>query len=957
MLKMSKALLPACFIIGISVLQISASPNQKEQSQSQSQLSYRLPTDVYPEYYRLEILTNLADYNDNFTFEGRTWIQVKCKTATDKIILHSKNLVINEDEVSVTLHDGMEVLSQSKDEKKCVEKCKKDDKIPLKILSHCYHDEYEFYIINLAEKLKPGLTYSVFIPYEGELTQGLEGYYRSSYKDLKTGSTKWLTVTQFESTDARRALPCFDEPSFKAKFQVNLGHINSRTSISNMRIQTTEPIKEMENWVWDRYEPTVPMSTYLLAFIVSDFDFKVSPKAKSNDVLFRVWARKDAIDQVDYATAIGPKILEYYESYFDIKYPLPKQDMIAIPDFNSGAMENWGLITYREVALLFDTKRSSASSQPYVASVIAHELAHQWFGNLVTMNWWTDLWLNEGFATYVASRGVHYLHPEWNSLDEDIVDTMLSVFRLDALKSSHPISVPIGHPKEIAQIFDTISYRKASFMLRMMNLFLGEDTFRTGVSNYLKKYAYGNAEQDDLWQSLTEVAHKSGSLPANTTVKMIMDTWTLQTGYPIISVDRDYESGTATISQARYLGDRTGDLSEERSTWYIPLSYTYESEADFNATEPKQWMSCSEKEIVIKDIPSKDWVIFNIKIGGIYKVRYDKENWDRLIKALNSDNYKKIDILNRIQLIDDSLDLAKTGDIDYSIAFRVIQYLEKEKEYLPWKTALSNLAHVDKMLRFYPLYSSFRAFMKNLLTPIYEEISNKHYEAKPENLHKLKLQTLISSWSCSFDVGDCKKKAIKVFQDWMEKDEPDSDNPVSKDTRSYTYCTAIKYGNEEEWRFLWKRYLNSNVGNERSMILSALSCTREIWLLARFLEWSIDEKSGIRKQDSASVFGNICRRDIGYFLARSFFKNRISDIYEYFGPKTTRLGHYVGVIANQITSESEFAELNDFTKQNAKYLQQSIHSVKQGLENAKINIQWQSRFYKRLNKFLPSDVI
>lgn len=383
----------------------------------------------------------------------------------------------------------------------------------------------------------------------------------------------------------------------------------------------------------------------------------------TDDVLFKIWARRDAIDQVDYAKYIGPKVLKFYENYFDVKFPLPKMDMIAIPDFSAGAMENWGLVTYRETALLFSPNISSASSQHRVASVIAHELAHQWFGNLVTMKWWTDLWLNEGFATYVASLGVEYLHPEWNSFEEESVDNTLGIFKFDSLKSSHPVSVPIGDPSEISQIFDKISYEKGSSIIRMMHLFLGEDAFRWGVSNYLKRHKYGNAEQDNLWECLTTEAHKHETLPDGVTVKRIMDTWTLQTGYPILTVTRDYDNETADITQMRYLSDSIRLRSDLSSCWWVPLSYTTADELDFNSTQPKAWLECDESGVAVaKDLKisanRNQWILFNIQLSGLYKVKYDDRNWDLLIEQLSGPDYSEINAINRAQLIDDALDLA-----------------------------------------------------------------------------------------------------------------------------------------------------------------------------------------------------------------------------------------------------------------------------------------------------------
>lgn len=248
----------------------------------------------------------------------------------------------------------------------------------------------------------------------------------------------------------------------KATFDISLGHHKQYIALSNMPMNRSEPMATITDWVMDHFTTTVPMSTYLVAYTVNDFEYRESMTKMDGDVVFKIWARRDAIDQVDYARDVGPRVTRFYEEYFAEKFPLPKIDMIAIPDFSAGAMENWGLITYRETALLYHPNISTASNKHRVASVIAHELAHQWFGNLVTMKWWTDLWLNEGFATYVASLGVEYLHPEWHSLEEESVDNTLGIFKFDALTSSHPVSVEIGHPNQISQIFDAISYEKGS---------------------------------------------------------------------------------------------------------------------------------------------------------------------------------------------------------------------------------------------------------------------------------------------------------------------------------------------------------------------------------------------------------------------------------------------------------------------------------------------------------------
>ena len=704
-----------------------------------------------------------------------------------------------------------------------------------------------------------------------------------------------------------------------------------------MPIRKTEPIKGRVGWSWDRYEDTVPISTYLIAFVVSDFEYKHSPVTKSN-VLFRIWARHNAISQVEFAKKVGPEFLEYFESFFDVKYPLPKQDMIAIPDFSAGAMENWGLITYREALLLYDNNTSSELNKFSIASVIAHELAHQWFGNLVTMKWWTDLWLNEGFATHMAALAVQDIFPKWNSLSHEIVSDLQSVFSLDSLESSHPVSVTIGNPKDIKEIFDTISYRKGSFLLHMIRHFLSEDTFKKGVTRYLRKHKYKNAEQDDLWESLTDQAHADNALPSNLTVKEIMDTWTLQTGFPLVTVTRNYESNSATISQERFLRD-TARMQQPSSCWWIPITYTTQQHLDFKNTRPKLWFSCPHQIKKIDDLPDKNtWILLNLNISGLYRINYDNDNWALLINTLNSVTHTDIPVLNRVQLIEDSSALAWVGKLSYDIHFKILDYLQNEKEFLPWKSALNNIETLQKLLLRTPVYGSFKGFMKGLLSSIYKEIGGFYVKITNNKLENIRFRRMITAWGCTYKAGDCVEDAQNLFNKWLENP---SNNVIPKEFRSTVYCNAIKYGSEKEWNFLWNQYKHTNIASEKTLLLSALGCAREVWLLERYLEWAIDDLSGIRKQDALLIFNSVARGDIGFYVAKHFLWKKIGDIQNHLGLNSVRVSQLIKELASQMTTEHDFHELKNFTITNKHFISLTT-SIRKSCITAPATLKWRS---------------
>ncbi len=405
------------------------------------------------------------------------------------------------------------------------------------------------------------------------LRDDVDGLYRGSYLRSAAGGTAGeeeevevvhLASTQFEPTHARKAFPCFDQPDLKATFEVSLGRIWYMSSLANMPPKergTGVPMKCNDAYVWDHYQTTVPMSTYLNAFVVSDFGYRESDGGDDGDgngngggVRFRIWSRKEFLRRTRYAASVAPRISRFFEDYLEVPYPLPKQDMIAIPDFGAGAMENWGLITYRENLLLYDPSLPSRSARQSIAAIVAHELAHQWFGNLVTMHRWGDLWLNEGFASYLEYLGVDAAEPEMRIMDQFVVVDVHRAMAADAWRTSREVSNEVYTPAAIETQFDSIAYQKGASLIHMMRHFLGEETFRRGLNRYLNQRQYDSAARNDLFAALeeqTEQLPKGGleDLPEGVTLREVMESWTVQPGYPVVTVTVDYERGSISFTQ------------------------------------------------------------------------------------------------------------------------------------------------------------------------------------------------------------------------------------------------------------------------------------------------------------------------------------------------------------------------------------------------------------------------
>ncbi|KAH8283988.1 hypothetical protein KR054_006712 [Drosophila jambulina] len=892
---------------------------------------YRLPTALRPQKYQLSILT-ILDKPEESSFNETVKILIEVLQNTKNITLHSKGLTIDESQTTLSQVSGEE---------------KKDNCVS----STAVNPSHDYYFLNTCQELLAGHVYELNLSFSADLKAQLEGYYRSSYEDPEANETRWITITQFEPASARLAFPCFDEPNYKAPFVVTLGHHNKYTSLSNMPVKETRPHESLPDYVWTEFEESVPMSTYLVAYSINDFSHK--PSTLPNGALFRTWTRPNAIDQCDFAAEFGPKVLQYYEELFGIKFPLPKIDQIAVPDFESGAMENWGLVPYSENSLLLSATHSSLDNKMFVAGTVAHELAHQWFGNLVTMKWWTDLWLNEGFATYVASLGVAHIHPEWRSLEMDSLGNLLTIFQRDAMESSHPISRPIRMVSEINESFDDISYEKGSSVIRMMHLFLGEKTFRSGLKSYLQNYKYKNAEQDNLWESLTLAAHENDALPKNYEVKTIMDSWTLQTGYPVINVTRDYAAGSAELTQERYLLNTEVSRSHHGGCWWVPLSYTTQSKLDFNDTSPEDWLECSkEGQSLPKTIPNltgaDQWVIFNTKLSAPYKVNYDAQNWKLLIQTLNSKDLQSIHVVNRAQLIDDVLYFAWTGEQDYETALGVLEYLHRERELLPWRAAFEQLMVVGQLVRRTPNYGLYKRYLRKLIAPLYEELNGMNDTFGSIQSHEeIQLKAGVVAFACMYQVSDCVSRSKDYFLRWRSVANPDETNPVPIEVRGSVYCTSVKHGSDEDWEFLWTRYLKTNVATEKDTILAALTCSREVWLLQRLLETIFDPKGDIRSQDAPSTFDLVASNQVGWWLAKKYFMENLDSIYKYFYPVTATLAKLLPSLSDNVITRREYNQFRDFLDNSGEWLQDIKQAVQQTKENMLINVQWRERNYLR----------
>lgn len=592
-------------------------------------LHEQLPRDVFPVHYDIKCYD--IDYKDNL-FKGIATVDLDVLNKTKSIILNQKYL--NFDKVELK-------YSETKSE------------IISEILTNSQKETVEF---KLPSEIDPSLnSIQLLIHYNGIIRTDMGGFYTSNYKNEK-GETKYILATQFESTDARSAFPCFDEPNCKASFSISIEASNDLQVLSNMPLE-----KEVEsgNTKIFKFAKTPKMSTYLVAWAIGQFEYveiKTARTYNGSQLPIRVYTIPGQSNTGLYALQTAQSAVDYLSTIFDIDYPLPKLDLLAVPQFGANAMENWGLVTFRATALLYDPEKSSALYKQKVSYVVSHEIAHSWFGNYCTMNWWSDLWLNESFATYVGWLCVDNMHPEWDVFTDFISGSMQTALDLDSLKNSHPIEVQVYHSNEIDEIFDAISYLKGGSVVRMVAESIGVELFLKGVSNYLKKYPFGNAKSDDLWDAISEVSGKN--------ITELVEPWIRAVGYPSLNVTKNKDN-TINILQKRFLVEGASKEDDE-ITWWIP---------NIDNMQTKE-----------KSIDATNFLKLNKDTTGFYRVFYDDDLFANIVSNLNS-----LSNNDKIGLIADTSAGARAGIIKTSQFLQLVSQMKTETHVSVWAEIIERL--------------------------------------------------------------------------------------------------------------------------------------------------------------------------------------------------------------------------------------------------------------------------
>ena len=845
-----------------------------------------LPEDITPKRYDITLKPDL----ERFTFEGSESVEVEVNAATRRIVVHATELEIH----AATL----ERAGVSRE--------------PTDIEAN---EEEETVAFVFGETLEPGPA-RLAVQFTGQLNDKMHGFYRSVYQ--RDGEQRTMAVTQFEATDARRAFPCWDEPARKAVFAVTLVVPEDRVAVSNMPPRAVETGDDGLKTV--RFADTPVMSTYLLAFVVGDFDY-VETETKEG-VTVRVYTPVGRREQGRFALDVAAQTLSFFDDYFGIAYPLPKMDLLAIPDFAAGAMENWGAVTYRETAILVDPEESSAGTRQRVAIIVAHELAHQWFGNLVTMEWWTHLWLNEGFASWIEFLAVDHLFPEWDMWTQFVYSDFGRALSLDGLKSSHPIEIEVRDPKQISEIFDGISYSKGASVIRMLAAYLGADTFRGGLRRYLERFQYANATTEDLWQALAEESGKP--------VKRIMDTWTKQTGYPLLSVNMN--QGEVELHQSRFFLSGVPDR-DDTSRWAVPLAIRTGAARDtFGVFE-------DERTSVGVDGGRTGWVKVNPDQTGFYRGNYSGELWDRLAGAVEAGELSSA--IDRLGLQNDAFALARAGYLDPGRPLALASAYGNETDYTVWADLSENLRAYDIVLADRPCHESFRAFARGLYQIIYASLG---WDARPGESHLTKLlRPMVIGLLGRYGDPKVNAEALRRFDRAAAEGMP-----VAPDLRVAVYGQVVESRGSEGYEAVLALYREAELHEEKNRCLRALGCGADPGLLRRTLEFSLSDE--VRGQDTPLAVAGVAMNPLGRDLAWDFLREKWTEFDRRYGQGGFIIARIVSITTEDFTTLEKAGEVEAFFE--AHPAPAAARTVRQSLERIRSNALWLERDGEAIARWL-----
>jgi aminopeptidase N len=780
-------------------------------------IAQRLPHEAVPVNYKLVFTPDL----DKATFEGDDTISLRLLKSTSQITLNAVD--INFQDVSIS-SGGMTQRATVKPEK--------DNEM----------------VVFEVEKPLPAGPATIHIAYSGILNDEMRGFYIG-----KDNQGRKYAATQFESTDARRAFPCFDEPAYKATFDITAIARKGDVAISNTKVSSDTAGPGDKHTI--KFATTPKMSSYLAALVVGNFEYI---EGQADGIPIRVYSTPGKKDMGQFALDVAEHVLSYYDDYFSIKYPYGKLDLVAIPDFSAGAMENTACITFREILLLINEKNGSVELKKEIASVIAHEMAHQWFGDLVTMEWWNDIWLNEGFATWMSSKPLEQWKPEWQFNLEDVTDADRTM-NTDSLASTRPIEQAAETPAQIQELFDGIAYGKAAAVLRMTEAYLGEKTFRAGVNSYIQAHQYANATAKDFWEAQTKASKKP--------VDRVMPTFVDQPGVPIIDLKLQCSGSSTSVSmdQRRYYFDRKEFEKPNDQLWEVPLCMK-------SSGGSQKCDLLSKREGTATTAGCSNWVLGNAEARGYYRVGYQAEE----IKALAAAAESNLSAAEQIDLQSDVWASVRVGREPVGDFLAVAEGLQNSRNRAVMQDLLTRLNYIGRYLVTDADRDTYLAWLRGYVTPILNSVGWEPKPGESDEQKSLRSRLLVA---LGYDARDPKalEEARSIANEALQNAAS-----VDRDLASSALHVAALNGDQAFYDKLMASLKTAKSPEEYYMYLYALPRFGDPKLLEQTLNYAISPD--VRSQDALQVIAGVMNNPQGQKLAWDFVRLHWEQVQNAGGP-------------------------------------------------------------------------
>ncbi len=872
--------------------------------------STRLPALAVPDSYRLRLEPDLT----RFSFDGDETISLEVVEPTSTIVLNAAELEIESASIAASGAGA-------------------GGKQPARITLAAADEQAQ---LDFVRPLAAG-KYDLRIVFKGSLNDRLRGFYRSFYTD-DSGARHALAATQMEPTDARRMFPCFDEPQLKATYQITAVIDPALTAISNAPVASVRQDTASHKKIVE-FARTPKMSTYLVALVVGDLDS--TPPTTAAGVPIRVWSVRGKARLGLYARDFASRLLPYYNSYFGVPYPAPKLDLVAIPDFEAGAMENLGAITFRESLLLVDEQASSTDTRQAAASVIAHEMAHMWFGDLVTMLWWDDIWLNEAFATWMSTKAVDYLMPEWHFWDQFGLTRSMAL-QTDSLASTRPIHFAVHDPGQINEMFDEITYKKGASILRMLEQFVTEEVFNDGVKKYMDTFKFANAGTEDLWRAIGRAAR----LP----VPAMMHGWVYKPGYPLIGTDLSADGKVVSLFQRRFFLDPAVAERFKRADsrpWNVPLALKDAEAAEDKPTRaapgpPETWQLPAS--LLLQAESRSIWLakpvsaIFANSGGcGFYRVRYSSAVL-RKLAALAQD---KLSGPERLSLLTDQWALAVSGEIAAGDYLDLTGSYKTDSDPSVVKALIGELYKLDGLVG-PPARASFEKFVRDRLGPNKEKLGWTARPNEPDLTRMLRGAVLGTLGTIGQD-GEVIHEARRLFKKYLAK--PDAVDPdlLSAVTRIVAYNGDGR--DFQQIKQLWKEARTPEVEQRNLM---ALADFQRPELIGQTLALCLSDE--VRTQDAGHLFGAVFGNQSAKSTAWEFMKANWSQIVKRY--PLNMVPHVVSA-ASSLNSAAEESDLRGFFATHP--VPAGKHAVARLLERVHISVNFKTRSGQAIEDWLKDN--